>query len=128
VKEALEAADRYATQYGRYWKSKLADHWYNETFSPPRNHADAPLLRQLRNHPSFGHAWLRKYKPSAPTIPVAFEPNMKGRVGRFEYWHVGYLHYEVRCAGEVLRACGSLMQASREAQRLYDLEKAGVAL
>ncbi|WP_409560217.1 hypothetical protein [Hyphomicrobium sp. MC8b] len=65
MQDALEAADRYAAQYGRCWKSKLADHWYNEALNTPRNAADAPLLRQLRNHPSFAHAWLRKYKPSA---------------------------------------------------------------
>lgn len=60
VKAALDAAARYARQYGRTWKSKLADHWGKESLNPPRDRADAPHLRVLRNSPNFALTWLHR--------------------------------------------------------------------
>lgn len=63
MQEAIEAARRYAKHHGRFWRSRLADHWANERLNPPKNDADAPLLRQLRNHPAYNLTWLRRFKP-----------------------------------------------------------------
>ena len=49
----------------------------------------------------------------------------KGSVGRFEYWLVGKMRWEVRSKGLTLATCRNLSEASRRAQYLYDLEKSG---
>lgn len=58
----IEAVQRYANRYGRTWKSKLADHWARETLNPPSERSDAPILRSIRNSPSWNLDWLRKTK------------------------------------------------------------------
>jgi prophage antirepressor-like protein len=47
----------------------------------------------------------------------------KGAAGAFEFWHVGYMAYEVRRNGVTLAKRTNLSQAAAEARRLYEIEK-----
>ncbi len=51
---------------------------------------------------------------------------MKGRVGKFEYWLVGKMRWEVRYAGVVVATAQNLSDASNAAIRLHTMEKAGL--
>jgi len=49
IEEKLAALRRYKEQYGRLWKSRLMDHWRNESKYYPKQNDDRPILRQARN-------------------------------------------------------------------------------
>lgn len=49
----------------------------------------------------------------------------KGSVGRFEYWLVGKMQWEVRSNGLTLAKCQNMSEASRRAQFFYDCERSG---
>jgi hypothetical protein len=54
------------------------------------------------------------------------EAKQKGRVGAFEVWLVGKMAWEVRKAGEILATAHNCSDCWRAAERLYNLEKAGI--
>jgi prophage antirepressor-like protein len=49
----------------------------------------------------------------------------KGSVGRFQYWLVGKMQWEIRSNGLVLATETNLSKAAARAQYFYDLEKSG---
>lgn len=57
--EHQEAITAYAAKHGRQWKAKLADAWGlgSDTHEP-----NGWALRDIRNCPAWGHAWLDKVK------------------------------------------------------------------
>jgi len=69
------ALQSYAAQYGKLWKTKLADDWASARL---RSCADMPnrgaVLQGLRNDPNFGHAGLKAFSLSAATAAVVEVP------------------------------------------------------
>jgi len=63
------ALQSYAAQYGKLWKTKLADDWASARL---RSCVDMPnrgaVLQGLRNDPNFGHAGLKAFSLSAPVV------------------------------------------------------------
>lgn len=49
------AVRAYAAKHGRQWKRKLADAWGMGTDT---REPDGWALRDIRNNPAWGHAWL----------------------------------------------------------------------
>ncbi len=57
--DCREAVLAFAAKHGRNWKAKLADAWGMGTDTrEPNGHA----LRDIRNSPNWGHAWLASVK------------------------------------------------------------------
>lgn len=58
-KEHADAVRAFAAKYGRAWKARLADAWGmgTDTHEP-----GGWALRDIRNSPAWGHAWLDAVK------------------------------------------------------------------
>lgn len=57
--EHLEAVTTYAAKHGRRWKHSLGVAWGKGTDT--HEHL-GHCLRNIRNHPSYGHDWLDAYR------------------------------------------------------------------
>lgn len=57
--EHRAAVQAFAAKHGRAWKARLADAWGmgTDTHEP-----DGWALRDIRNSPAWGHAWLERVK------------------------------------------------------------------
>jgi hypothetical protein len=61
TQEQLAALTRFATKYGRTWKSKLGDVWMDGNYHGTMfSGSDAYHLQQIRNQ--FGPSWLVNFR------------------------------------------------------------------
>jgi hypothetical protein len=77
-------------------------------------------------HDRTGHRVLDAEQPrDSETGQFVAVGNKKGRVGKYEYWHVGPQHWEVRKEGQTLSRHRQMNEASTAAERAYNREKSG---